>query len=339
MKLSIVTTLYRSAPTIREFYRRALTAAEAITEDIELVIVNDGSPDNSLELAIDLHRSDCRVVVVDLSRNFGHHKAMMTGLAHASGDVVFLIDSDLEEEPELLSRFHERFAQGDCDVVFGAQKTRRGGWFERVTGSLFFFLVNALSDQPLPRNLATVRLMSRDYVRSLVRHRDREFVIAQLWAMTGFRQCSLSFEKLSLSPTTYSRRLRFEMAIKYLTVTSTKLLHLILYAGTIIFCLSVFVILYYLARYFAHGVGPSGYTSLIISIWFFGGSTTLILGVIGLYIANILSETKRRPYTVVRHLHRRSQIGGPNAIRVTAREQGPGRAKAPAVSSGPPNLS
>ena len=96
MKLSIVTTLYRSSSTINEFYRRTLAAAESITEDIELVMVNDGSPDASLDIALDLHKSDRRVVVVDLSRNFGHHKAMMTGLAHATGDRVFLIDCALD---------------------------------------------------------------------------------------------------------------------------------------------------------------------------------------------------------------------------------------------------
>ena len=320
MKLSVVTTLYRSAASIEEFYRRTIKAAEQVAGDIELVMVNDGSPDNSLDLAVELHRSDHRVVVVDLSRNFGHHKAMMTGLAHTTGDLVFLIDSDLEEEPELLTRFHERFANGDCDVVFGVQETRRGGWFERVTGAVFFSLVDALSDQPLPRNLATVRLMTRDYVRALVRHRDREFVIAQLWQMTGFRQCSLTFRKLSSSPTTYSRRRRLEMAIKYLTVTSTRLLQFILYAGIAIFGLSTCVILYYLVRFFTHGIGPGGYTSLIVSIWFFGGLTTLILGVIGLYIANILSETKRRPYTVVRQLHRAPDTTGSNVVRVQARD-------------------
>jgi putative glycosyltransferase len=323
MKLSIVTTLYRSAPTINEFYRRAMAAAELIFDDIEMVMVNDGSPDDSLDFALELHRTDCRVAIVDLSRNFGHHKAMMTGLAHATGDFVFLIDSDLEEQPELLASFHERFLKGDCDVVFGVQETRRGGWFERISGSLFFSLVDALSDRPLPRNLATVRLMTRDYVRALVRHRDREFLIAQLWEMTGFRQSSLAFKKLSLSPTTYSRRLRFEMAVKYLTVTSARLLHLILYTGIMIFGLSVCVILYYLLRYFAHGVGPSGYTSLIISIWLFGGLTTLILGVIGLYIANILSETKRRPYTIVRRVYWSADTA--NVIRVSEHEQRPQR--------------
>jgi putative glycosyltransferase len=304
VRLSIVATLYRSSPTIDEFYRRVMAAAEPITRDIELVLVNDGSPDDSLERALALHRADPRVIVVDLSRNFGHHKAMMTGLAHASGDQVFLIDCDLEEEPELLTGFQARLARGDCDVVFGVQEARRGGLVERVSGSLFFSLVDALSDQPIPRNTVVARLMTRDYVRALVRHRDREFLIAHLWQVTGFRQVALPIRKLAHSPSTYSLSMRIEMAVKFLTTTSTKLLYFILYTGVVIFALSLLTIMYYISRYLLSGVGVSGYTSLIVSIWFFGGLTTLILGVLGIYVANIISETKRRPYTVVREIHR-----------------------------------
>jgi len=323
VKLSIVTTLYRSASTIDEFYRRARATAEQITGDIEFVLVNDGSPDDSLDRALALHRADLRVVVVDLARNFGHHRALMTGLAHATGDLVFLIDSDLEEEPELLIRFHERLAKGDCDVVFGVQEKRRGGLFERVTGAAFFSLVDALSDQNIPRNTVMARLMTRDYVRALIRHRDREFLIANLFQLTGFRQVALPIRKLSRSPSTYSLGMRIEMAVKYLTTTSTKLLYFILYAGIVIFVLSLLAILFYISRYLHAGIGVDGFTSLIVSIWFFGGLTTLTLGVIGIYVGNIISETKRRPYTVVRQVHRAqaTAAAGSNVILVPPRDQ------------------
>jgi putative glycosyltransferase len=304
VKISIVSTLYKSAATIDEFYRRVLVAAEALTSDIDLILVNDGSPDDSLERAIALHAADPRVVVVDLARNFGQHKAMMTGLAQAQGDLVFLLDSDLEERPELLAKFHQRFAAGDCDVVYGVQEKRRGNLVERMAGEFFFWLVNLLSDHPLSRNLVTARLMTRDYVRALIRHRDREFLIAHLWELSGFRQVPLMVEKLSLSPTTYSFRQRIQMAVKHITTTSTRLLYITLYTGVAIFALSLVAIVFYLARYFFSGVSVSGFTSLIISVWFFGGLTTLILGIIGIYIANILSETKRRPYTIVRSIYR-----------------------------------
>ena len=123
MKLSVVTTLYRSAASIEEFYRRTIEAAEKIAGDVELVMVNDGSPDSSLDLALELQKRDARVIVIDLSRNFGHHKALMTGLAHTTGDLVFLIDSDLEEQPEDLAALYRRFSQNDCDVVFGVLPT------------------------------------------------------------------------------------------------------------------------------------------------------------------------------------------------------------------------
>jgi putative glycosyltransferase len=304
VKLSIVTTLYRSAASIDEFYRRAMKAAEAITRDIELVMVNDGSPDDSLDLALALHRADSRVVVVDLARNFGHHKAIMTGLAHATGDLVFLIDSDLQEQPEDLAVFHQRLAEGDCDVVYGVLQSRRGGLFGKIPGALYFSFANALSDQPIPRNVFTARLMTRDYVRALIRHRDREFTIAHLGVITGFRQQPVTLNKLSLSPTSYTFMHRVEVAVRHITTTSTRLLYLVFYTGVLIFVLSVCTIVYYLGRYFTSGIGVDGYTSQIVSIWFLGGLITLILGILGIYIANILTETRRRPYTIVRRVHR-----------------------------------
>ena len=117
MELSIVTTLYCSARYLDEFYARCCAAAEKITPDFEIIFVNDDSPDDSLELAVALYRRDPRVIVIDLSRNFGHHKAMMTGLAHARGRLVFLIDCDLEVNPLVLGNFYTKFQNSRADVV------------------------------------------------------------------------------------------------------------------------------------------------------------------------------------------------------------------------------
>ena len=304
MKLSIVTTLYRSAPDLAEFHRRAMQAAEAIAPDVELVMVNDGSPDDSLEMALGLQRADPRIVVVDLARNFGHHRAMMTGLSHATGDLVFLIDSDLEEAPELLGAFHARLADGGWDVVYGVQRARRGGLFERLTGEAFFRLTEALSDQPLPRNVVTARLMRSPYVRALVAHRDRTFVISHLWSITGFHQTAMEIEKLALSPTTYSVKNRIEMAVMHVTTTSTRLLFGLFYVGLGISVFAALMVAYFLGRYLTHGIGVDGWTSLFLSVWFFGGLIVQALGIMALYLANIYQEVKRRPYTHLRALHR-----------------------------------
>src|SRR5215467_12787205 len=146
MRLSIVTTMYYSAPYIEEFYRRSVAAAKQITDDYEIVIVNDGSPDDALNLAIGLHRQDARVKVVDLSRNFGHHKAMLCGLTYATGDETFLIDCDLEESPEWLLEFHQQMSERDCDVVYGVQARRKGALFERFAGAVFWTLVTHIGN-------------------------------------------------------------------------------------------------------------------------------------------------------------------------------------------------
>ena len=129
MELSIVTTLYHSAPYIEEFYARVRNEAEKITSDYEIIFVNDGSPDHSLDVVLPICERDEKVKVIDLSRNFGHHKAMMTGLAHARGAWVFLIDCDLEEEPELLGKFSAEVKGSGADVVYGVQQKREGKLF------------------------------------------------------------------------------------------------------------------------------------------------------------------------------------------------------------------
>lgn len=158
MKLSIVATLYQSAPYILEFYQRASAAArQLVDEDYEIVLVNDGSPDITLDLAVQLTKSDCNVIIIDLSRNFGHHKAMMTGLAHAKGERVLLIDSDLEEDPECLITFAEEMQSQHCDAVYGFQVRRKGNWFERWSGQWVYRLFKTLTGLALSESTVTAR--------------------------------------------------------------------------------------------------------------------------------------------------------------------------------------
>jgi len=193
MKLSIVSTLYQSSPYIEEFYHRSTAAAqELVGSDYEIILVNDGSPDDSLKRAVELTNLDDHVVVIDLSRNFGHHKAMMTGLEHRQGEKVFLIDSDLEEEPDLLLTFDKKMAIDGSDIVYGIQSKRRGGAFEKVTGWIFYKIFRWLTGVPQPDNITTVRLMSQRYVRALVSHREREINIGGLFIITGFQQSPCS---------------------------------------------------------------------------------------------------------------------------------------------------
>jgi putative glycosyltransferase len=304
MDLSIVATLYQSASYIPEFHRRVSAAAQkAGYAETEIVFVNDGSPDRSLEVAVDLQKSDPRLKVVDLSRNFGHHKAMMTGLAHTTGKHVFLIDTDLEEAPELLESFAAEMRKTSADVVFGQQESRRGDWFERVSGEIFYKLLNLLSSTALPENVLTARLMTRRYVDSLLLNRDQEVFIPGLWTITGFEQRAVKCVKTSKGSSTYTFGKKMAVFVNAVTSFSSKPLVYIFYLGVVISMLSILAGCYLVIRRIFFGDFLVGWPSLIVSIWFLGGLTILSLGVIAIYLSKVFMETKDRPYTIVRKIY------------------------------------
>jgi putative glycosyltransferase len=306
MKLSIVATLYQSANYLVEFHQRVSTVAnEMAGDDYEIILVNDGSPDNSLDLAVQLTVNDDHVVVVDLSRNFGHHKAMMTGLEHSSGERVFLLDSDLEEEPEWLPDFTTVMEAESCDTVYGIQVRRKGGLFEKISGGIFFRMFRMLTGIAQPNNIVTARLMSRRYVDALLLHRERELNIGGLWITTGFKQCQLVVHKHSTSPTSYSLIHKLRHLVNAVTSFSSLPLVFTFYAGMFISLSAMTYIGYLIFRYFFISSPPDGYTSTIASIWLFSGLIIFFIGIQGIYISKMFSEVKQRPYTIVRHVYRK----------------------------------
>jgi putative glycosyltransferase len=308
MKLSIVATLYQSAPYIAEFHRRASAVArQLVGEDFEMVLVNDGSPDDSLDIAVALSESDSHVVVVDLSRNFGHHKAMMTGLAATKGDRIFLLDSDLEEDPEWILAFEERMSAESCDVVYGIQSRRKGGLIEKLSGGGFYRIFRFLTGIDQPDNIVTARLMSRRYVNALLLHKERELNIGGLWIVTGFKQCQQFVQKHSTSPTTYSLSRKFSHLVNAVTSFSSLPLVFTFYTGLFISFSAVVYISYLIVRYLFIASPPDGYTSIIASIWLFSGLIIFFMGVQGIYISKLFSEVKQRPYTIVRHVYNKQK--------------------------------
>lgn len=306
MDLSIVTTLYYSAPYLKEFYTRICAAADNITADYEIILVNDGSPDNSLDIAIALYERDIRVRVIDLSRNFGHHKAIMTGLMHAKGELVFLMDCDLEEDPELLGKFYNEFKNSTADVIYGVQQARKGGLFERITGRVFYKLLNLLSNYPIPENLTTIRLMSKRYVSSLLEHREREIVIGGLWAITGYNQISMVVKKNHKGESTYNLGKKISYFFTFISSFSNKPLEFIFYLGLIVSSVSIIAAFYLIIRRIFFGVLLAGWPSLIVSVWLLGGITIFCLGVIGIYLSKVFIEAKNRPYTIIRQIYERN---------------------------------
>lgn len=297
MKLSVVTTLYYSEPYIDEFYHRMKVAAEKITSDYEIIFVNDGSPDNSLSKAVKLCENDIKVKIADLSRNFGHHKALMTGLGYATGDLIFLLDCDLEEPPELLNKYYSRMKEEDCDVVVGVQEKRKGSGFEKISGALFYKLFNLLSNHSIPENVLISRLMKRDYVRSLISHNERELFFAGLCSITGYDQKTVRVSKGHKGSTSYSLSKKLSQTINAIVSFSNKPLYLIFILGVVIFLISAIYISYIVIMKIFFSV-QVGFASIVASIWGLGGVMLMSTGIIGFYIAKIFSEVKQRPVIV-----------------------------------------
>lgn len=305
MKLSIVATLYQSASYIAEFHQRASAAAnQLVGDEYEIVLVNDGSPDNSLDLAVQLTEGDRHVVVVDLSRNFGHHKAMMTGLSNARGEWVFLIDADLEEEPEWLLSFMEQMALDKCDVVYGVQETRRGDWFQRVTGDWFYRFLNFVSGMNLPQHVVTARLMTRRYVNALLLHEERELFIVGVWYLTGFNQQPQAIRKHGFSETSYTFRKKISLAVNAITSFSNAPLVWIFNIGAFIALASTLFVGYLVLSWLFFTKPPSGWTSVLASIWLVGGMVICFTGVVGIYLSKMFIEIKQRPYTIIREIYK-----------------------------------
>lgn len=305
LRLSIVTTMYRSSPYLEEFIRRTSAAAQSlVADDYEIVMVNDGSPDDSLPVALGLAAMDKHLVIVDLSRNFGHHRAMMTALSYARGERIFLLDCDMEEDPAWLLPFSSQMDRLGSDVVYGVQEQRKGGVFERWSGSLFYRLFNMLSEVKIPANIIVARLMSRRYLDALLRYRETELFMAGVWHAVGFEQSPYIVRKSSSGETTYTLKRKIAMLVNSVTSFSDMPLRLIFLTGAVISAVSaIAAVLLVLQKAILQG-SMNGWTSLMLSLWLLGGLIISFLGLIGIYLSKIFSEIKQRPLTIVRHVYR-----------------------------------
>jgi putative glycosyltransferase len=308
MLISVVTTLYRSSPHLEEFYRRTLEAVRSATgnegADVELIFVDDGSPDDSAFKVREFLHRPTPAALVELSRNFGHHRAILTGLSFARGDLIFLIDCDLEEPPELFGEMlrtleRTRSEPAPADVVYAVPHRRKGGLFEQVSGEIFYRLFNSLSDVQIPNNWMICRLMTARYVRALLSHHERELFLGGLFGITGFRQVAITAEKRHKGSTTWTLRRKLKVALQAVTAFSARPLWLLAGIGSLISAASAIAILYMIVRVALLGMPyQAGWASTMVTISFFGGLNLLAIGIVGLYVAQVFAEVKGRPCIV-----------------------------------------
>ncbi|WRH63278.1 MAG: glycosyltransferase family 2 protein [Fuscovulum sp.] len=306
--LSIVATMYRSEAFIEEFCDRISRSAAAITPDFEIILVNDGSPDASLDRAKAVANQNPAVVVVDLSRNFGHHAAILAGLENAEGNWIYLTDIDLEEQPEWLADFWNIAQTEGHDVVFGIQKQRIGSAMGNFAGSAFWWVLNASSTVTIPANQMTCRIFSKRYRDALLSVGDKVIYLGALFPWVGFSQKALELVKTPRragTSSTYNLTRKLRQTIDSLTSFTASPLVSFFFLGLAIWIGSM---LYGAWLVSVRLIWPneilSGFTAIMFSIWFLGGLLLLGIGVVGLYVSKLFQEVKARPRFIIRSVVR-----------------------------------
>ena len=307
MKLSVVTTLYRSKGFLEVFLKEIISAIKIIDiDDFELIFVNDGSPDDSVKYLLERKKDISQIKIIDLSRNFGHHYAIQAGLNYASGDYIFLIDNDLESPPSVLVDFYNEIKKdATLDVVYGFQETRKGNFIEKKAGSIFWVLINKLSDTKIPHNILTERLMTKQYVNELLRLQDVNLFLGGMMHWIGFNQKGLAIKKgLREGASTYSLKKRAELMLQAITSFSGKPLEWLFYSGLIISFFSIIFICFLITKKIIYqNTVEIGWTSIIAINVLILGIISTFLGIIGIYISKIFKQVQSRPNVIIKKIY------------------------------------
>ena len=307
MTLSVVTTLYKSKTYLEVFLKEIISSIETIeVMDYELIFVNDGSPDDSVEYLLERKKDISQIKVIDLSRNFGHHYAIQAGLNYASGEYVFLIDNDLETPPSVLvDYYNEIIIDKNLDVVYGYQEARKGNFIEKKAGSVFWVLINKLSDTKIPHNILTERLMTKQYVNELLRLQDANLFMGGMMYWVGFNQKGIPVKKGQREgASTYSIKRRAELMLQAITSFSGKPLEWLFYIGISISFFSFLFLIYLATQKIIHQDEVQlGWTSIVAINVLILGIISTFLGLIGIYIYKIFRQVQGRPNVIIKKIY------------------------------------
>ncbi len=305
--ISLVIPCFNEAAVLGLLYERIQQAATKWDYDYEVILVDDGSSDTTWEQLQQFHEQDSRWKAVKLSRNFGHQLALWTGLQHAEGDAVVVLDADLQDPPEIIPEFLEKWDAG-YDVVYAIRRKRKEGLFKRAAYFCYYRCLKMLSEISIPLDSGDFCVMDRRVVQALLSCNEQEPFIRGLRAWVGFNQTGLAYERAgrAAGEVKYTFSKLVKLGLNGIFSFSTKPLKLATWMGIACSSLAFVGILVVLVRYlFAEqlkplGVQPvPGYASIIIAVLFLGGLQLVSLGIVGAYIGRIFQEVKGRPLTFI----------------------------------------
>lgn len=302
-KVSVVIPMYYEEEVAQECYNRMVTILDKLDNyEYEIIFVNDGSKDKTLEILEKIASKDENVKVISFSRNFGHQAAVTAGIKEATGDAVVIIDADLQDPPELIPDMLKYWEQGN-EVIYGKRKTRKGeSAFKLLTAKMFYKTLNALSDVEIPKDTGDFRLVDRkviDVVNSMPEHNK---FLRGLFSWVGFKQMPYEYERQErfAGKTKYPLKKMLKLASDGIIGFSTKPLKLVGGLGIITIIISIGILIYSLISYaFNLNQLAPGWTSIMVAITLFSGVQLLSIWIISEYIGRIYDETKQRPEYII----------------------------------------
>ena len=295
--ISVVVPAYNEQEALPIFHRRLTAVLDALNLDAQVIYVNDGSVDRTLEAIEEIRAQDTRVALLDLSRNFGKEVALTAGIDHAVGDVVIVIDADLQDPPELIPELLKRWREG-YDVVYAKRVARDGEtMLKKATAYMFYRLIRLVSKVDIPADTGDFRLLSRRAVESLKQLREQHRFMKGLFAWIGFPQTFVPYrrEPRFAGTTKWNYWHLWNFALEGITSFTIAPLKLATYIGLFTAMGAFFYGLYMIMRTILFGNPVPGYPSLLVVVLLLGGMQLFSIGVIGEYLGRMFDETKRRP--------------------------------------------
>ncbi|MCX6190359.1 MAG: glycosyltransferase family 2 protein [Bacteroidetes bacterium] len=314
--ISIVIPLFNEQENVRHLYNRLLSASPLWKETFEVIFVDDGSYDDTLMLLQEIGKTDSRIRTIKLSRNFGHQAAISAGIKHAQGDAVIIMDGDLQDPPEELPRFLDKWREG-YHVVYAIRTKRKESFFKKIAYKGFYRLLKVVSEIDIPLDSGDFCVMDKKVVRVLNSEMlEHSRFIRGLRAYAGFKQTGVEYERAerAAGEVKYTFKKLLQLAIDGLLDFSAFPLRIATYFGFIIaipsFIVGLFFIIHRVFNFKVLGYSPSdtpGLASLAVGVFFLGGVIMVILGVIGEYIGRIYFEVKKRPFYIIDEIYSNQQ--------------------------------
>jgi glycosyltransferase involved in cell wall biosynthesis len=298
--ISVISPVYNSEKSILELVNRLNESLLVITNNFEIILVEDGGEDKSWEVISNISAKNNRVKGFKLSRNFGQHYAISCGLDHANGDYVVVMDCDLQDRPEEIVNLYKKIIEG-YDVVVGRRKNRKDKFTKRLSSKFFALTLSYLIGTKVDHHVGNFGIYNKKVVNSIRNLKESIRVFSLMIQWVGFKRTSIEVEH-SLrfeGSTTYNFNKLLKLALDIFLAYSDKPIRISIKIGLLISAITFFIGLYNLYLYFANKITVPGYTSIILSIWFLSGLIICSIGLIGLYVGKIFESVKNRPFYII----------------------------------------